>query len=89
MSGLREAFDEIVADVPAYGDLDRAIEQAHRERRRRYGSWPDSPRRQPSSQSSSACSRSPATPTRFHRSRPVPARRPRRPTHPRPGWTPR
>ena len=37
MSGLREAFDEIVADVPVYGDLDRAIEQAERERRRRYG----------------------------------------------------
>ena len=37
MSGLREAFDEIVADVPAYGDLDRAIAQAERERRRRYG----------------------------------------------------
>jgi RNA polymerase sigma-70 factor (sigma-E family) len=55
------------------------------------GSWPDSPRRQPSSQSSSACSQSPATPTRLHRSRPVPvpARRPRRPTHPRRGWTPR
>ena len=37
MSGLHEAFDEIVADVPVYGDLDRAIEQADRERRRRYG----------------------------------------------------
>ena len=37
MSGLREAFDEIVADVPVYGDLDRAIEQAERERRHRYG----------------------------------------------------
>ncbi|WP_183099067.1 TolB family protein [Nocardioides pelophilus] len=37
MSGLREAFDEIVADVPVYGDLDRAIEQADQERRRRYG----------------------------------------------------
>ena len=37
MSGLHEAFDEIVADVPVYGDLDRAIEQAERERRRRYG----------------------------------------------------
>jgi len=40
MSGLREAFDEIVADVPVYGDLDRAFEQAaqeaDRERRRRY-----------------------------------------------------
>jgi hypothetical protein len=37
MSGLHEAFDEIVADVPVYGDLDRAIEQADRERRQRYG----------------------------------------------------
>ena len=37
MSGLREALDEIVADVPVYGDLDRALEQARRERRRRYG----------------------------------------------------
>jgi hypothetical protein len=37
MSGLREAFDEIVADVPVYGDLDRAIEQAAREQRRRLG----------------------------------------------------
>jgi hypothetical protein len=36
MSGLHDAFDEIVAAVPAYGDLDRAIEQAGRERRRRY-----------------------------------------------------
>ncbi|HWJ67851.1 MAG TPA: hypothetical protein VNT31_14345 [Nocardioides sp.] len=36
MSGLHEAFDEMVADVPAYGDLDRAIEQAGRERRRRH-----------------------------------------------------
>jgi len=36
MSRLREAFDEIVADVPVYGDLDRAIAQAERERRRRY-----------------------------------------------------
>ena len=35
MSGLREAFDEIVADVPVYGDLDRAIARAERERRRR------------------------------------------------------
>lgn len=35
MSGLHEAFDEIVADVPVYGDLDRAIEQADQERRRR------------------------------------------------------
>jgi hypothetical protein len=37
MSGLREAFDQIVADVPVYGDLERAIEQADRERRHRYG----------------------------------------------------
>ena len=37
MSGLHEKFDEIVADVPVYGDLDRAIEQAERERRHRYG----------------------------------------------------
>ena len=37
MSGLREAFDEIVADVPVYGDLDRAIRKADRERHRRYG----------------------------------------------------
>ena len=37
MSGLREAFDEILAESPVYGDLDRAIEQADRERRHRYG----------------------------------------------------
>jgi hypothetical protein len=37
MSGLHEAFDEIVADVPVYGDLDRAIEQADRQRRHRNG----------------------------------------------------
>lgn len=37
MSGLHEKFDEIVAGVPVYGDLDRAIEQAERERRHRYG----------------------------------------------------
>lgn len=37
MSGLREAFDELVADVPVYGDLDRAIERADRERRRQRG----------------------------------------------------
>jgi hypothetical protein len=37
MSGLHDAFDEIVADVPVYGDLDRAIERAHREQRRRNG----------------------------------------------------
>ena len=36
MSGLHEAFDQIVADVPVYGDLDQAIEQADRERRHRY-----------------------------------------------------
>ena len=35
MSGLHEAFDEIVAGVPVYGDLDRAIAQAEQERRRR------------------------------------------------------
>ena len=39
MSGLHDAFDQIVADVPTYGDLDRAIEQAERERRRRHGAW--------------------------------------------------
>lgn len=37
MSGLHDLFDELVADVPAYGDLDRAIEQAEEDRRRRYG----------------------------------------------------
>lgn len=37
MSGLHDAFDEIVADVPVYGHLDRAIERAHREQRRRNG----------------------------------------------------
>lgn len=37
MSSLHDAFDEIVADVPVYGDLDRAIEQADRERRHRSG----------------------------------------------------
>jgi Tol biopolymer transport system component len=37
MSGLHEAVDEIAADVPTYGDLDRAIEQAERDRRRRHG----------------------------------------------------
>lgn len=37
MSSLHEKFDEIVADVPVYGDLDRAVEQAERERRQRYG----------------------------------------------------
>ena len=37
MSGLHEAFIDMAADVPMYGDLDRAIEQAERERRRRHG----------------------------------------------------
>jgi len=37
MSGLHEKFDEIVEYVPMYGDLDRAIEQAERDRRHRYG----------------------------------------------------
>lgn len=37
MSALHDAFDEIVAAVPVYGDLDRAIEQAEREQRRRSG----------------------------------------------------
>lgn len=37
MNRLRDAFDEIVADVPVYGDLDRAIEEVARERRLRYG----------------------------------------------------
>jgi hypothetical protein len=37
MSGLHEVFDEIVADIPVYGDLDRAVEEAERGRRRRYG----------------------------------------------------
>jgi hypothetical protein len=37
MSGLHERFDELVADVPTYGDLDRAIERAGREDRRRRG----------------------------------------------------
>lgn len=37
MSGLHEAFDAIAADVPVYGDLDRAIEQADREQRHRNG----------------------------------------------------
>lgn len=32
MSGLREAFEQLVEDVPAYGDLDRAIEQVEAER---------------------------------------------------------
>jgi hypothetical protein len=37
MNGLHEAFDEIVADVPVFGDLDLAVAQAERERRRRAG----------------------------------------------------
>lgn len=37
MRGLREALDEIVADVPEYGDLDRAIQEVEGERRRRHG----------------------------------------------------
>jgi hypothetical protein len=37
MTGLHEAFDELVAEVPVYGDLERAIEQADRDRRRRNG----------------------------------------------------
>lgn len=37
MSSLREALDAIVADVPVYGDLDRAIQEVEGERRRRYG----------------------------------------------------
>jgi len=37
MNGLRDAFQELVADVPVHGDLDRAIEQVERERRQRYG----------------------------------------------------
>lgn len=37
MNGLHAALDELVTDVPEYGDLDRAIAQADEERRRRYG----------------------------------------------------
>jgi hypothetical protein len=37
MNGLHAALDELVTDVPQYGDLDRAIAQADQERRRRYG----------------------------------------------------
>lgn len=37
MSGLREALADLASDVPVYGDLDRAIERADRQRRRRYG----------------------------------------------------
>lgn len=36
MSALHEAFDEIVADVPTYGDLDGAIRKVEQERRPRY-----------------------------------------------------
>ena len=35
MSRLHDAFDELVREVPAYGDLDRAIEQADQLRQRR------------------------------------------------------
>ncbi|GAB3244560.1 hypothetical protein [Nocardioides dilutus] len=35
MTGLKDALNEIVADFPPYGDLDRAIKQAAREQRRR------------------------------------------------------
>lgn len=37
MNDLRAALDEFVADVPVYGDLDRAIGQAASDRRRRNG----------------------------------------------------
>jgi len=37
MNGLRAALDELVADIPVYGDLDRAIERADQERRHRHG----------------------------------------------------
>lgn len=37
MNGLQAALVELVADVPEYGDLDRAIEQVERHRRRRHG----------------------------------------------------
>jgi hypothetical protein len=36
MSDLHEAFDAMAAAVPVYGDLDRAIEQVERDRRRRH-----------------------------------------------------
>ena len=56
MSGLHEAFDEIVARVPVYGDLDGAIEQAEQERRRRFP-WSRASRpRQPCCSSSPGCS---------------------------------
>ena len=95
MSGLHEAFDEIVADVPVYGDLDRAIEQADRERRHRYGVV--------AGLAAAAAvlavivgvvAVTATTPTRLRRSRPVrrrsrPVRRRRSRSHPRPGPTPR
>lgn len=37
MTTLREALDQVAADVPVYGDLDRAIEKVDRDRRRRHG----------------------------------------------------
>jgi hypothetical protein len=37
MSRLHDAFDDIVATVPVYGDLDRAIEEVASRRRRSYG----------------------------------------------------
>ena len=37
MNGLHEAFDEVAAEARVYGDLDRAFEQADRERRQRFG----------------------------------------------------
>lgn len=37
MSGLRAGLDQMVADNPVYGDLERAIQQADRERRRNVG----------------------------------------------------
>lgn len=37
MSDLRDAFEEIVREVPVYGDLDSAFDQADRMRRRRHG----------------------------------------------------
>lgn len=36
MSRLRDTFDEITPAVPVYGDIDRAIEQAARDRRHRH-----------------------------------------------------
>lgn len=35
MNGLHAALDDLVRDVPEYGDLDRAIAEAERDRRRR------------------------------------------------------